>query len=87
GYAFHIEKAKSGEVCPLPFQQKKLNEKLLNMLEALGSASWSSSGIEYGKNEYLYTMPEAAADIIEASAKKIEESKVDTPEDKMVLRS
>jgi UDP-glucose:(heptosyl)LPS alpha-1,3-glucosyltransferase len=87
GYAFHIEKAKSGEVCPLPFQQKKLNEKLLNMLEALGSASWSSAGIEYGKNENLYTMPEAAADIIEANAKKIEERKVAMIEDKMVLQS
>jgi hypothetical protein len=53
----------------------------------LGSASWSSAGIEYGKNENLYTMPEAAADIIEANAKKIEERIVAMTEDKMVLQS
>lgn len=75
GYAFHIERARSGEVCPLPFQQHKLNEMLQEMLEALGSANWSSAGIEYGKNNNLYRMPEAAADIIQASAKKLEGGK------------
>jgi UDP-glucose:(heptosyl)LPS alpha-1,3-glucosyltransferase len=77
GYAFHIERARSGEVCPLPFQQRKLNEMLREMLEALGSANWSSAGIEYGKNSNLYRMPEAAADIIQASAKKLEEGKAE----------
>ena len=71
GYAFHIEKARSGEVCPLPFQQQKLNEMLFNMLETLETSNWSCAGIEYGKNENLYTMPEAAADMIEGNAKKL----------------
>lgn len=72
GYAFHIENAGSGKVCPSPFQQQTLNEMLLEMLKALGSASWSGAGIEYGRNENLYAMPEAAADIIQASAKKLD---------------
>lgn len=77
GYAFHIEKAHSGEVCPLPFQQKELNEKLLKMLETLESADWSSAGIEYGKNDNLYRMPEVAADIIEATSKRLQEGKIE----------
>jgi hypothetical protein len=44
---------------------------LFDMLEALETANWSSAGIEYGMNENLYTMPKAAADMIEEKAKQI----------------
>ena len=71
GYAYHIEQARSGEVCPLPFRQQMLNKMLFDMLETLETANWSSAGIEYGTNENLYTMPEAAADMIEENAKQI----------------
>lgn len=84
GYAFHIEQAHSGEVCPLPFQQRTLNKLLLEMLESLGSANWSSAGIEYGKNDSLYRMPEAAADIIEANAEKVN---VEAAKDEVLLPS
>jgi len=65
GYAFHIEKAGSGEVCGQPFDQLELNGRLATMLERLDSAPWSANGLEYGKNDELYSQAEAVADLIE----------------------
>lgn len=71
GYAFHIEAARSGEVCPLPFEQEELNLLLQRMLESLATADWSRAGIAYGKKDDLYCMPETAANIIEVNAKRL----------------
>lgn len=69
GYAFHIEQAQSGEVCAEPFDQSELNRRLQAMLEALPTATWSDNGLAYGRNEALYTLPEAATDLIEQQAR------------------
>lgn len=71
GYAFHIEKAGSGKVCPLPFSQNTLNALLLEMLQSLGSSNWSERGLAYGTATDLYHMKEHAADIIETKANKM----------------
>ena len=68
GYSFHIEKAGSGEVCTEPFQQAELNRRLGDMLRQLSTAPWSRNGLEYGKNDELYTLPEVATDLIEQIA-------------------
>lgn len=68
GYSFHIEKAKSGEVCANPFQQQELNEKIASMLTNLQTADWSDNGFNYGKQADLYSMPRAATDYIEKFA-------------------
>ena len=65
GYSFHIEQAQSGRVCPNPFQQTELNQNLAIMLESLGYESWSANGLDYGKQADLFSMPQAAADLIE----------------------
>ena len=65
GYSFHIEQARSGEVCGNPFSQDELNARLLDMLERIDSAPWSENGLVYGKRDELYALPEAVADIIE----------------------
>lgn len=70
GYAYHIEKAKSGDVCSLPFVQTQLNSKLESMLSGLDSEPWSENGLSYGRNDGLYSMPSAAVDYIEAFAAK-----------------
>lgn len=65
GYSFHIEQAQSGEVCTDPFEQQELNGRLLSMLQQLEVESWSDNGIDYGKKEDLYSLPEHAAELIE----------------------
>lgn len=65
GYAFHIERAQSGQVCPSPFRQQDLDGRLQGMLESLAGAPWSRNGIDYGRTAELYDMPQAVADLIE----------------------
>lgn len=71
GYAFHIRKADSGKICPLPFEQTMLNSLLFEMLQQLETSSWSAKGIEYGQTQNLYQMTEVAADIIEKKAQTL----------------
>ena len=68
GYAFHIEQAGSGKVCPEPFSQNELNKHLADMLARLDDAPWSANGLEYGKQDELYRLAEAATDLIENMA-------------------
>ena len=75
GYAFHIEQAESGQVCSEPFQQDELNAKLAEMLVKIHAAPWSTNGLEYGKNEELYSLPQYAANLIEELAKEKENLK------------
>lgn len=65
GYAPHIAKAGSGQVCGEPFSQEELNGRLLEMLGQLDSAPWSENGLRYGQSEELYNMAEAAVDFLE----------------------
>ncbi len=65
GYASHILKAGSGQVCDEPFTQNELNHRLLTMLQQLDSAPWSENGLRYGRNEALYQLPRAAVDFFE----------------------
>ena len=65
GYAYHIAQASAGAVCPEPFSQASLNKMLIEMLEQLPTAKWSANGLAYGAEDSLYTMPQAAADLIE----------------------
>jgi UDP-glucose:(heptosyl)LPS alpha-1,3-glucosyltransferase len=65
GYAFHIEQAKSGLVCSAPFEQSQLNSYLTKMLVNLDTADWSKNGLEYGRQEELYSQAVAVADFFE----------------------
>jgi UDP-glucose:(heptosyl)LPS alpha-1,3-glucosyltransferase len=69
GYAFHVLKADAGQVLPSPFQQTALNQQLAAMLAAPGQRRrWAANGIAYGQGEDLYSLPQKAADLIEAVA-------------------
>lgn len=65
GYAFHIVNAGAGEVCESPFSQDDLNGRLLRMLTSPERTLWQRSGIDYGRREDLYSMPETVAAMIE----------------------
>ncbi len=63
GYAFHVEQAQAGLVCPEPFSQDVLNLALVSMLQADRSA-WRANGIRYGQQHNLYDMPQTVAELI-----------------------
>jgi UDP-glucose:(heptosyl)LPS alpha-1,3-glucosyltransferase len=65
GYAYHIQQANAGVVCPEPFSQDTLNKLLADTLGKLPTADWSANGLAYGADDSLYTMPQAAADFIQ----------------------
>ncbi|MFT5261094.1 MAG: UDP-glucose:(heptosyl)LPS alpha-1,3-glucosyltransferase [Gammaproteobacteria bacterium] len=64
GYAQHIKHANAGVVLHSPFVQKDLSNSLLKTLTA-PKEQWRKNGIEYGKNQNLYIMPETAVRSIE----------------------
>ncbi len=63
GYAFHVEAAQAGLVCPEPFSQEVLNLALVSMLQADRSA-WRANGIRYGQQHNLYDMPQTVAALL-----------------------
>ena len=70
GFAFHVENAKAGLICPLPYEQAQLNHLLEEMLVAERLAGWRSRGPVYCANTDLYSLVEKAADIIIARAER-----------------
>ena len=69
GYAFHVEKAQAGVVCPMPFQQEFLNKQLESMLLSEEKKSWKENGIAYGQEQDLYSMPQTAVNIMVQAAR------------------
>ncbi|HTR00782.1 MAG TPA: glycosyltransferase family 4 protein, partial [Candidatus Acidoferrum sp.] len=63
GYAWHVQQAAAGLVCPEPFDQRHLNGLLASMLTA-DRSEWRQNGIDYGQTHNLYDMPTVAADIL-----------------------
>lgn len=70
GYAFHIEEAQSGLVCAEPFEQRQLNANLAQMLGELPSSSWAANGLEYGRQDALYSQAIFVTDFLEQSSAK-----------------
>lgn len=70
GYAFHIERAGVGIVSASPFDQQRLNRQLLEMLTSPEREQWRANGINYGRTQDLYSMPETVAVLIEDLAHK-----------------
>jgi UDP-glucose:(heptosyl)LPS alpha-1,3-glucosyltransferase len=70
GYGFHVKKAGAGELIPSPFDQEKLNEKLSGMLTSGNKSRWRENGIKYIAETDVFSLPDKAADIIEAVAKR-----------------
>jgi UDP-glucose:(heptosyl)LPS alpha-1,3-glucosyltransferase len=71
GYAHHVKKSRAGMLAPSPFDQEEFNILMYNMLTSSQRTQWQENGAEYGRNEELYTLHEAAADIIEQKARRL----------------
>jgi UDP-glucose:(heptosyl)LPS alpha-1,3-glucosyltransferase len=68
GFAFHVERARAGLICPQPFEQDTLNAMLVQMLTSATRSDWGQNGLSYGRSTDLYSLIERAADIVLARA-------------------
>lgn len=68
GYARYVREAGAGEVLDSPFQQKALDQALASMLPAVPGA-WAEKGIEFGRQAWLYRLPERVLDRLEVLRK------------------
>jgi len=67
GYATHVSSADAGIVIAEPFHQNTLLAALDAAQDPDSATHWSDSGIEYGKNKFLYEGKGRAAELIVAS--------------------
>ena len=73
GYAHYITEADMGELIPMPFEQKVLNEKLAKMLRDQNRAAWVEKGRRFARSANIYSLHQNAAKKIEQVAlQKIE---------------
>jgi UDP-glucose:(heptosyl)LPS alpha-1,3-glucosyltransferase len=64
GFAFHIEAADAGLVCPQPFEQKIFNRQLEELLMSDQRDDWRENAVNYCQQHDLYSLIERAADVI-----------------------
>lgn len=64
GFAFHVQQAGAGLICPEPFVQARLNRMLAEMLTSPQRGQWRDQGRAYGERTDLYGLIERAADVI-----------------------
>lgn len=70
GYAGYIEQAGAGKLISLPFVQETMNGQLASMLDRAELALWQSNALNYVKSADIFSLPEKAADLIEAAGKR-----------------
>ena len=69
GYATHIQRADAGRLIPYPFDDALLAQTMEQMLADRDRLrAWSGNAVRYADTEDLYSMPEAAAELIERYA-------------------
>ena len=64
GYAFHVEKAGAGLICPVPFSQEALNKQLVESLAPARREAWKQSALRYSSATDLYSMVEKSVGVI-----------------------
>ena len=73
GYAHYVTEADMGELVPMPFEQKILNEKLGKMLRDQNRPAWIEKGRQFAGSADIYSLHQNAAEKIEQVARgKIE---------------
>ncbi len=70
GLAFHVQRARAGLVCPLPFEQQTFNKMFAEMLTSGQRAEWRKNALAYAESTDIYSLIEKAADVILARAEK-----------------
>ena len=65
GYAHYINQAKAGTLLSHPFSQSEMNQEVLRMMNRTRQNELHQNALNYARDADLYSMPQAAADIIE----------------------
>jgi UDP-glucose:(heptosyl)LPS alpha-1,3-glucosyltransferase len=68
GYAHYVEDADAGRLVPMPFDQTTMNALLLDMITSGELPRWRENALDFAARTDLYSLPERAAEIIEAVA-------------------
>lgn len=68
GYAHYVEDADAGKLVPIPFEQAVMNARLLDMLTSGELPRRRENALAFAARTDLYSLPERAAEIIEAVA-------------------
>ena len=68
GYAHYVTEADMGELVPMPFEQKVLNEKLGKMLRDQDRPAWIEKGRQFARSADIYSLHHNAAEKIEQVA-------------------
>ncbi len=68
GYGSHVMAARAGRLIPSPFRQKTMNEMLAQMLLSDSLGTWSENGRKYVHEVDVFSLPQAAANVIEQAA-------------------
>ncbi len=68
GYAHYVEEAGMGELVPMPFRQKDLNEKLSRMLRDDNRSAWVERGRAFAESADIYSLHQHAANRIQEIA-------------------
>lgn len=68
GYAHYLERAGAGLVTPEPFDQRRFNQQLEQLLVSDERTAWARAGRALGRDERLYAMPRQAVDALERLA-------------------
>ena len=68
GYAHYVTEADMGELVPMPFEQKVLNEKLAKMLRDQDRRAWIEKGRQFAGSADIYSLHQNAAEKIEQVA-------------------
>lgn len=72
GYAHYVEDADAGKLVPIPFEQAVMNARLLDMLTSGELPRRRENALDFAARTDLYSLPERAAEIIEAVADRRE---------------
>lgn len=69
GFAYHVQDANAGLICPVPYVQNRLNTLLHDMLTSGQRDNWKRNGPAYCDKTDLYSLIDKAADVIIARAR------------------
>lgn len=86
GYAPHIGLSGAGQVLRSPFCQEELDDKLAEMLVSPERKTWVENGLEYGRNDNLYVMPEYVAELLETIVGEKTQASTPYDEEQLYLR-
>jgi UDP-glucose:(heptosyl)LPS alpha-1,3-glucosyltransferase len=70
GYAFHVKDADAGRIVPAPFEQKALDDVLVELLTSADLHRLAENGVQYTSRNDVTGLHEKAVDIIEDVARR-----------------